>query len=129
MGRKKRPKPPVEEKKDDLKVPNVEDILAELYAQMNQKMNFPNVDEAELKEKCKLAKITLSESKEKLAKTLVCIDSSQSKIEFLRTKFDEMREKTGREADTNKRHILEELRRERKEESKLMAKSILRHGG
>ena len=59
---------PEKEKKDDLKVPNVEDILAELYAQMDQKMNFPNVDEAELKEKCKLAKITLSESKEKLAK-------------------------------------------------------------
>jgi len=45
LSRKKRPKPPVKEKTDDLKVPDVEDIFAELYAQMNEKMDFPNVNE------------------------------------------------------------------------------------
>ena len=72
-----------------------------------------------------MAKETLRESRENLKNTLDCIDSSQSKLEFLRGKYEEMGEKTGGESDTNRRHILEELIRERKEESKLMAKKHL----
>ena len=89
---------------------------------MEEKMEFPNLNETELKEKYKRAKDTLSESREKLKNTLDCIDSSQSKLEFLRKRFEELREKTGGESETNRRHILEEIIRERNEEKRLMTK-------